>query len=322
MYQYIGIDISKATLDVYDGKKSIKVSNSATGFKKLLKLVPKEKRACFIFEPTGIYAHALMEFCQHNSIEALIVGSKEARDYARSIKQRSKTDKIDAEVLYRYASQINHEKGIVPKIPILDSWMRRLNQRRNLYEHYQMMIQQFKNLLESTYSGDRALCRELKREIVSFTQKAEKLHKEIEALLCEKEENETHLEHLQTIPGVGKKSAVTFLLELCRYPDATVKEMTALMGLDPVLRESGIFKGKTRISKKGGKRFRQALFLPTIIAIRHNDRIKIFYERLISRGKPKKVAILAAMRKLLIIAMALVRYKTPYQAAAEKQAII
>ena len=80
---------------------------------------------------------------------------------------------------------------------------------------------------------------------------------------------------------------------------ANAKEMTALLGLDPVMRDSGTFKGKQRISKQGGQQLRNLLFLPTLCAIQHNDRIKAFYERLISNAKTKKLAVIASMRKLI-----------------------
>jgi transposase len=122
--------------------------------------------------------------------------------------------------------------------------------------------------------------------------------------------------HLQTIPGIAKKSALVILLELLRYPEAKSNEMVALMGLDPVLKESGIFKGKSRISKQGGSYLREKLYMSTVVAIKHNDRLKCFYERLVKNGKPKKLALIAAMRKLLRIAFAVVKNKEPYTALA------
>ncbi len=107
---------------------------------------------------------------------------------------------------------------------------------------------------------------------------------------------------------------MSILLELMRYPDARSNEMVALMGLDPVLRDSGVFRGKSRISKQGGKNLRQSLYMSTVVAIKHNDRIRVFYEHLIVNGKPKMVALLAAMRKLLRIAFAVAKNNEPYRA--------
>jgi len=311
MYKYIGIDVSKATLDLYDGKKSYKVSNDTIGFKEIEKLSIKEKELCFIFEPTGIYSHAIILYCQKHKIKAIIVGSKEARDYARSIKQRSKTDKIDAKVLYRYHTQIEQEHITVP---FLDTHIRKVTQRRNVYEKYQKIILQLNNLIEATDKGDKVLLTSLKRQITSLEKSSEKLLAEIEKLLLNKEENKEAFTHLQTIPGVAKKSALVILMEFLRYPEAKSNEMVALMGLDPVLKDSGVFRGKSRISKQGGKYFREKLYMSTVVAIQYNDRLKCFYERLVQNGKPKKLALIAAMRKLLRIAFAVIKNKEPYKA--------
>jgi len=311
VYKYIGIDVSKATLDLYDGQKSYKVSNDLSGFKEIIQLGSKEEELCLIFEPTGIYSHALILYCQKHYIKAIIVGSKEARDYARSIKQRSKTDKIDAKVLYRYHTQIE-QKDIT--VPFLDTHMRTITQSRNVYEKYQKMILQLKNLIEATDKADKLLLTSLKKQIISLDKSSQKLLEEIEKLLLAKEEHKVAIAHLQTIPGIAKKSALVILMEILRYPKAKSNEMVALMGLDPVLKDSGVFKGKSRISKQGGKYFREKLYMSTVVAIQHNDRLKLFYERLVQNGKPKKLALIAAMRKLLRIAFAVVKNKEPYMA--------
>ena len=311
MYQYIGIDVSKRTLDVYDGDKSSKTTNDLIGFKEVKKLSNKRDELCLIFEPTGIYSHALIEYCQKYKIKAIIVGSKEARDYARSIKQRSKTDKIDAKVLYRYHTQIEPKNIAVPS---LDLHMRKVTQRRNVYEKYQKMIGQLNNLIEASHKNDKSLINSMKKQILSLEKSSQKVLDEIENLLLEKEEHQQAFTHLQSIPGIAKKSALVILMEFFRYPEAKSNEMVALMGLDPVLKESGMFRGKTRISKQGGKYFREKLYMSTVVAIKHNDRLKSFYERLVQNGKPKKLALIAAMKKLLRIAFAIIKNKEPYLA--------
>jgi len=311
MYKYIGIDVSKATLDLYDGEKSYKVSNDTTGFKAVKKLSTKKEELCLIFEPTGIYSHSLIEYCQKYSIKAIIVGSKEARDYARSIKQRSKTDKIDAKVLYRYHTQV------VPKsitVPSIDTHMRKVTQRRNVYEKYQKMMGQLNNLIEASHKADKSLIASLEKQIISLEKSSQKVLAEIEKLLLDNREHQEAFTHLQTIPGIAKKSALVILMEFLRYPEAKSNEMVALMGLDPVLKESGMFRGKSRISKQGGKYFREKIYMSTVVAIQYNDRLKSFYERLVQNGKPKKLALIAAMRKLLRIAFAIVKNKEPYLA--------
>ena len=313
MEKYIGIDISKATLDVYDGEKSYKFDNSKDGFNQIKKLISKEEDLCLIYEPTGVYYYPLVEYCQKHNIKSVIVGSKEARDYARSIKQRSKTDKIDAKVLYRYHTQVDKNKVTVPS---LDTRIKKITQRRNVINQYQKAIASLKNLIEATSKDDHKLIGSLKKKIASLESEVLKLNKETEELITKNKSTKETLKNLQTIPGVGKKSALAILLEFMRYPDASSSKIAALMGLDPVLKESGIYRGKSRISKQGGKQLRTALYMPMLSAIKYNDRLKDFYERLVSKGKPKKLAIIAAMRKLVRIAYAVAKNNEPYRALA------
>jgi len=100
MENYIGIDISKSSVDVYDGKKSYKFENNKSGFNSIVKLCENIKDTTFIFEPTGVYSYELTEFCSKNKIKIVLVGPRESRNFVQSLKVRSKTDKIDAKVLY------------------------------------------------------------------------------------------------------------------------------------------------------------------------------------------------------------------------------
>lgn len=302
MEQYIGIDISKSTLDVYDGKKSYKFENNETGFKEIVALVEDINNTIFIFEPTGVYSYAITDFCSENSIKIVMVGPKESRDFARSLKVRSKTDKIDAKVLYKYQSHI--EPSMV-KVPIVNHQGIKVQEMLNVYENIQSSKQTFKNQIESTSKSDKDLLRTLNRIIKDLDAEALKLFNKIELILLENKEIKAKYDAISTIPSIGQKSALYLTAFFLKYPMANAKEMTALMGLDPVMRDSGTFKGKQRISKQGGQQLRNLLFLPTLCAIQHNDRIKVFYERLISNAKTKKLAVIASMRKLILMAFSL-----------------
>lgn len=310
MKQYIGIDISKATLDVYDGKKSYKFENNETGFKEIVSLVDDINNTIFIFEPTGVYSYAITEFCSNKSIEIVMVGPKESRDFARSLKVRSKTDKIDAKILHKYQSHI--EPSMI-KVPVVNHQGIKVQEMLNVYEKIQSSKQTFKNQVEATSKGDKDLLRTLNRIIKDLNAEALKLFNKIELLLLKDKEIKAKYDAILTIPSIGQKSALYLTAFFLKYPMANAKEMTALIGLDPVIKDSGNFKGKQRISKQGGQQLRNLLFLPTLCAIQHNDRIKAFYERLTSRAKTKKVAVIAAMRKLILMAFSMFKSKEVYQ---------
>jgi len=310
MKNYIGIDISKSTIDVYDGKKSHKFENNEIGFNKVVALVEEIKETVFIFEPTGIYSYTLTEFCDKNNINCVIVSPKVSRDFARSLKVRSKTDKIDAKVLYKYQSHI--ESNMI-KVPKINHHAIKMQEMLNSYELLKSTIQQFKNQLESISKDNKDLVR-LTKKMIKFNEiEADKLFEKIEKLLFKDESIKRKHEAMLTIPAIGKKSALYLIAFFIKYPLANAKELTALVGLDPVMRDSGTYRGKQRISKHGGQQLRNLLFLPTLASLRFNDRIKAFYTRLTTNAKSKKLAVIAAMRKLILMAFSIFKSEQNYQ---------
>jgi len=310
MKNYIGIDISKATLDVYNGKKSYKFENNENGFNQIVSLSEEIKNTILIFEPTGIYSYALSEFCSKRKIQVVIVGPKESRDFARSLKVRSKTDKIDAKVLYKYQS---HVEPKMVKIPMVNHQAIKIQEMLNAYESIQSSKQRFKNQIESTSKLNKDLLRTLNRLIDNLDIEAQRLFNKIEVLLLKEEETKNSYDAISKIPSIGQKSALYLCAFFLKYPLANAKEITALLGLDPMIKDSGTFRGKQRISKHGGQQIRNLLYLPTLCAIQHNSRIKKFYEGLTARAKTKKLAVIAAMRKLILIAFSIFKSKEEYQ---------
>ena len=310
MKNYIGIDISKSTIDVYDGKKSYKFENNEMGFKQVVSLAEEIKNTILIFEPTGVYSYALTDFCSTNKIKIVMVGPKESRDFARSLKVRSKTDKIDAKVLYKYQS---HVEPKMLQVPTVNHHAVKIQEMLNVYEGILSAKQKFKNQIESTSKEHKDLLRTLKRMIDNLDLEAQKLFNKIELLLLKDEKIKSKYDAISTIPAIGQKSALYLTAFFLKYPLANAKKLTALMGLDPVMKDSGMFRGKQRISKHGGQQLRNLLYLPTLCAIQHNDRIKAFYEGLTSRAKTKKLAVIAAMRKLILMAFSLFKSEEDYQ---------
>ena len=310
MKNYIGIDISKATIDVYDGKKSYKFENNEIGFKQVVSLVEDIKNTILIFEPTGIYSYPLTNFCSINKVNIVMVGPKESRDFARSLKVRSKTDKIDAKVLYKYQSHV--EPNMI-KVPTVNQHAIKIQEMLNVYEGMLSAKQKFKNQIESTSKEHKDLVRTLNRMIDNLELEAQKLFNKIELLLLKDEKIKAKYDAISTIPSIGQKSALYLAAFFLKYPLANAKELTALMGLDPVMKDSGMFRGKQRISKHGGQQLRNLLYLPTLCATQHNDRIKAFYEGLTSRAKTKKLAVIASMRKLILMAFSLFKSEEEYQ---------
>ncbi len=142
---------------------------------------------------------------------------------------------------------------------------------------------------------------------------AQRLFNKIEVLLLKEKETKNRYDAISKIPSIGQKSALYLCAFFLKYPFANAKEITALLGLDPMIKDSGTFRGKQRISKHGGQQIRNLLYLPTLCAIQHNSRIKKFYEGLTARAKTKKLAVIAAMRKLILMAFSIFKSKEEYQ---------
>jgi transposase len=310
MKNYIGIDISKSSIDVYDGKKSYKFENNEHGFKEIIFLVVDLKETVFIFEPTGIYSYALTEFCDKKNISCVIVSPKVSRDFARSLKVRSKTDKIDAKVLYKYQS---HVEDNMVKVPKVNYHAIEIQEMLNVYEGFKDSKQKLKNQLESISVKHKDLHRTVNRMIKNIEKEIEKLFLKIESLILRDEAMQNKYNALLTIPGIANTSALYLISFFIKYPLANAKELTALIGLDPVMRDSGTYRGKQRISKHGGQQIRNLLFLPTLSSLKCNDRIRVFYTRLTANAKSKKLAVIAAMRKLVLMAFSIFKSEQNYQ---------
>jgi transposase len=311
---YIGIDVSKKDLAVFDGKKDLKFINKEglNAFKKYLKKRYKTfADLVIIFEPTGIYSFNLKEFCAENNIKAYIVNPKRSHNFARSLGIRPKTDKIDARILYPFHRLIDSKDIEVPKI---DQQAKTLSSYLVSYEFAVKQRVALSNHLESL--RDKRLIALIKKESKRAKMLEDGIFNDIKEYIRQNQNLREDYERLLTISGVGEKTAISLLTLFKTYPGTNRAQITALVGLDPTRRESGTsVRGRVKISKNGKGIYRKVSYLPTICATVHNQKIKIFYQRLLAHHKPKKLAIIASMRKILLIAHAMYRDKTEYVAA-------
>jgi transposase len=309
---YIGIDVSKKDLAVFDGK-DLKFINQEglKSFKKYLKKKINFSDLVIIFEPTGVYSQYLKEFCTENSIKAYIVNPKQSHNFARALGIRPKTDKIDARILYQFHKLIDAKDIKVPEInqqaktlsSYLTSYEFALKQRISLSHH-----------LESL--RDKKLIDLIKKDLKRAQELEDKIFNDIKKYVEQNQNLKEDYQRLSTIPGIGEKAAIALLTLFKTYQGTNRAQITALTGLDPVRRESGTsVKGKVKISKNGKGIYRKILYLPTLCATVHNQKIRLFYQRLLANHKNKKLAVIASMRKILLIAHAMYRDKTEYVAA-------
>jgi len=305
---YIGIDVSKQSLSLFDGIKDYEVPNekSLKALKKVLnKTYGKEwKKVLLIYEPTGPYSNYLKRFASVYQLRVYEINPKKSSNFNRALGNRSKTDKIDSRMIYRFNALLK-EKDF--SIPIVDKTTEQLTSYLSSYR----IIQKTKTMLSNHIHSkeyevcliDRMLENSIKKELDRFKEMEDKLEKEMRAFAESTEDLKEDFTNLLTIKGIGVISAIALLDLFRRYPGTNRSEITALAGLDPIRRESGTsLNGGKRISKAGSGLLRRILYFSCLSSIRYNDRIKLFYDHLINNHKPKKVALIACMKKLILIA--------------------
>jgi len=318
MSNYIGIDVSKQSLNLFDGIKDYEVPNekSLKTLKKILnKAHGKEWRKVFlIYEPTGPYSNYLREFASLYQVRVNEINPKKSSNFSKVLGNRSKTDLIDSKMIYKFSALLKEEDFSVPKVD-------RIAEQLSSYLSSYKIIQKTKTMLSNHIHSKEyevklnpKLENSIKKEVNKFKDLEDELEKEMRVFAESTEEIKEDFLNLLTIKGIGVISAIALLCLFRKYQDANRSEITALVGLDPIRRESGTsLNGGKRISKAGSGLLRRILYFSCMSAIQYNDRIKLFYDHLIDNNKPKKVALIACMKKLVLIAHQIYIKKEKYK---------
>jgi len=313
---YVGIDVSKAKVDVAtttDGKKIISIAtfdNNLEGFKKLSKWIKKysdksSKIHCCM-ESTGIYHEEIAEFLQETFIVS-VINPYQSKAFAGSQLIRTKNDKVDAGILACYCAISQPDETV--KTPEEVKKLRRL--LRFLNTQITARAKE-KTRLHSVKDNDVADV--LKTTILFLSDSIAQVEKLIKGHINNSPELKHQVELLKTIPGIGDKTAYEILAEI-HIEDGkniNVKAQVAHAGLAPREYQSGSIKGKPRICRTGNANLRKALYMPSMCAIQKNPLLSEFYHRLVNAGKIKMVALVATMRKLLVIAIGVLRNDRPF----------
>lgn len=293
---FVGVDVSKSHLDVYfpDSRMRVKIENSEDAIvSNLFKELRKRKNVLVVMEATGGYESTLVKVLQQRQISVAVVNPRQVRDFAKGIGRDAKTDPIDAEVISIFG-QVVKPAPMAAKSEAEEKLAALVTRRSQLVD----LINQEKNRLRQTSD----------REIQGFIQKSlellQKQLKEIDALMQKCIEHDTanarKVEIFRSAKGLGVVAISTFLAELPELGKLNREEIAKLVGVAPLNRDSGTWQGKRFII--GGRSYvRRILYMATLVATRHNDKIKKMYGGLLARGKAKKVAIVACMRKFLTI---------------------
>jgi len=306
---YVGIDVSKDRLDlaVLEEKRIKQYTNTARGINKLVKEMKELKPALIVVEVTGGYERAVVNALFEEGLRVARVSGYRARQYARAKGLLAKTDPLDAMNLADYGKHVQ-PRMYEAKSEQGQCLSGKLARRRQLGE----MVKAEKNRLRLVY-GDIGASIE---RVIEFLQvELKQLDEEIRAYLDNEPEWLEQEQLLRSVKAVGPVTAATLLAELPELGKLDGKQIASLVGLAPINQDSGK-RSRYRKTGKGRPSVRNVLYMATLVACRYNPVIKAQYENLLKRGKVKKVAITACMRKLLVILNAMVRDQEPFRYAA------
>jgi transposase len=302
----IGIDISKDHLDVHrlPGDERRRFDNSKAGHKALIRWIG-DTPARVVYEPTGYYHRALERALAAAGMPIAKVNPRQARRFAEATGNLAKTDALDAAMLTRMGAVLSLEARPVPSGIIND--LRDLRTARNA-----LIKDQVAALTRAKAITLPLLKRQNAARLKQIEAQREAVDAEINALIQGDPDLAQRFAILCSIPGIAEVSAAMLLIEMPELGSLDEKQVAALAGLAPIARQSGNWKGKSFI-RGGRQQVRQGLYMPALVAIRFNADLKTKYEQLIKAGKAPKQAITAVMRKLIILANALLKKDRKWQ---------
>lgn len=305
---YVGIDVSKRTLDVaiLPIREYFVVGNDEAGIDELLgRLAEVSDALLVVLEASGGFERPLAAALAASGIALFVVNPRRARDFGKATGRLAKTDALDAFVLARFAQAIRPAPRAIPDAEARE-FQKILARRRQIIR----MTTAEKNRLGASTS--KAVRRRIEAHIRWLEKELSRTDRNLDWTIEKSPTLKENQALLQSVPGVGPVLARTLLAELPELGSLSPRELSALVGVAPLNRDSGTLRGR-RTVWGGRARVREALYMAALIASRFNPAIKEFYERLVASGKPKKVALVACMRKLLVILNAVMRERAPWR---------
>lgn len=303
---WIGVDLCKKYLDVgMETGTPVRVANDIAGREALARRLRRENVRCVVVEATGGLERDLLRALETEGVPAAIVNPARVRRFAEGTGQLAKTDKIDAMILARFGAYMKPAPT-----PLADPT--RLSLRELMMYRAQIVDEITARSAQLRHYGDARIKARAAAAIEALRQERKEIEKDIEALITAHPEMHRLYKRMTSVPGVGLVVAATLVAELPELGRLSRRQIASLAGLAPFPRESGDRIGYRAI--RGGRaEVRRALFNAARSAIQHNPIAKPFYEQLRSRGKSHKVAIVAAMRKLLTILNAMLKAGTDWR---------
>jgi transposase len=303
----VGIDVAKGQLDVADNvsQQHWTAPNDPDGHVRLRQRLEELHPDIIVIEATGGYERAAVGELAVAGLPVVVVNPRQVRDYARAIGRLAKTDAIDALVLAQFGAAVKPEIR-----PLPDEASRTLQELIARRRQLIAMRTAESNRLQQAHAAK--VRRSVKRILAVLDQQLAKIDDDLDGCIRDSPVWREKYDLLTSVPGIGPQTARTLLAELPELGSASRQQIAALAGVAPLNRDSGVMRGQ-RTTWGGRATVRSSLYMATLVAVRYNPRLKAVYDRLLARGKRKKVALTACMRKLLTILNAMLREQIGWQ---------
>ena len=307
--RYVGIDVSKDRLDVavLGERQETQVENSREGIARLVEQMQDLRPELIVVEATGGYQRAVVEALFWAGLAVAVVNPARVRQFARACGLLAKTDKLDAQVLAGFGERVQPRR-YESKSEAGKHLSALLVRRRQLEE----MLKAEQNRLRTTSASLKS---SVQRMITCLKQEKKLLDEQVQQCVAEQEAWQEQTEILKSAPGVGPVTTATLLAELPELGKMDRKKIAALVGVAPMNYDSGKKRGY-RKTKGGRGEVRSVLYMATLVATRRNPLIRAQYQQLLERGKLKKVALIACLRKFLTVLNAMLRDRQPFRCAS------
>lgn len=306
---FVGIDVAKDRLDVHvrPSDEAFALSRDGPGLAALVERLAALAPALVVLEATGGFEVTVAGALAAAGLPLVVVNPRQIRDFARATGRLAKTDRLDAEAIARFAEAVRPQPRPIPDQAAC-ALGEMVARRRQLVEMITSERQRRRQL------RDPRLVRRLEAHLAWLQQELAALETDLDDAIRGTPAWRVAENLLASVPGIGKTSARTLIAELPELGTLDRRKIAALVGVAPINRDSGTLRGR-RMVMGGRTTVRTALDMPTLTAIRRNPALQAFYQRLLGRGRPAKVAITACMRKLLVILNAILRDHRPWQTA-------
>ncbi|WP_447973855.1 IS110 family transposase [Nitrospira sp. Kam-Ns4a] len=308
---YVGIDVAKAQLDVAhrpSGERQV-VPHTEAGIARLVERLTALRPVCIVLEATGGLQGPLASALAVAGLPVSVVNPRQVRDFAKATGQLAKTDAIDAQVLARFAEAVRPAARPLPHeaAQVLGALLTR---------HRQLIEMRVAERNRQRGTAPRGIARQIQAHLQWLERQLVALDKDLTAHIQSTPLWREREDLLRSVPGVGPVLSRTLLAALPELGTLSHKQIAALVGVAPLNRDSGTLRGR-RTTWGGRTVVRAALYMGALVAMKCNPTIAAFYQRLRAAGKPPKVALVASMRKLLMILNAIVKHQTPWRLSTE-----